>query len=54
MFNAFISDSDSEIKCTLSRFVNDVKLSGEFDAPKEWDTIQEDLDKLKKWALHEV
>ncbi|TRZ23568.1 hypothetical protein HGM15179_003532 [Zosterops borbonicus] len=53
MFNAFINDSDSEIKCTLSRFVDDVKLCGELDTPKEWETIWGDLDKLKKWALHE-
>lgn len=54
MFNAFVNDSDSEIKCNLSRFVDDVKLSGEFDTPKRWATIYKDLDKLKKWAFHEL
>lgn len=37
-----------------SRFVDDMKLSGEFDAPKEWDIIQKDLETFKKWVFHEV
>lgn len=30
-FNAFISDIDSEINCTLSKFALDIKLSGVAD-----------------------
>ena len=50
LFNIFIDDLDSEIKCILKKCTDNTKLSGAFDTPEAWDIIQKNLDNLEKWA----
>ena len=59
LFNVFICDINSRIKCTLAEgaldstvnvipeFVDNTKLCSMVDTPKEWDAIQRDLDRLE-------
>ncbi|GAB0175877.1 mitochondrial enolase superfamily member 1 [Grus japonensis] len=50
LFDIFISDLDDGIKCTLMKFADDKKLSGEVDTSERRATLQEDLHRLEEWA----
>ncbi|GAB0180265.1 mitochondrial enolase superfamily member 1 [Grus japonensis] len=50
LFKIFVSDMDSGIECTLSKFANNTKLCGVVNALEGRDAIQKHLGRLERWA----
>jgi len=50
LFNIFVGDMHSGIKCSLKRFADNSKQSGAVDITEGKDAIQRKLDRLERWA----
>ena len=50
LFNIFINDINNGIECILSKFMENIKMSGAVDTAERGEAIQGDLDKLEKWT----
>ncbi|GAB0187098.1 mitochondrial enolase superfamily member 1 [Grus japonensis] len=50
LFNIFVSDTDSGIKCILSKFADNTKLYGVVNTLEGRDAIQKNLDRIERWA----
>ena len=54
LFNIFVGDMDSGIKCTLSKFADDTRLYGEVNMLEGRHAIQRDLERPERWACENL
>jgi len=51
LFNVFINDTDSGFEYTLSKFADDIKMSGAVNTAKGRDAVQKDLDRVGRGSI---
>ena len=54
LFNIFINCIDTDIECNLSKFADNIKMSGVDVTIEETVVIQRNLDRLVKWTHKDI
>ena len=54
LFNLFVTDLDSTVECTLSKFVGDINFCDVVNTVKIRGAIQRDRDKLQRWVCENL